>query len=1347
MLDTSVGQVATTAAAMGAYNVNFFEDLRHIDPDYNPLDDPRVRELPAEFIEEMIGSTSQQETSARLFHLQQNIDMRTSLENWGGTRFVANFLDPINIIPVPFALGKGFLPGLKRALAGGTPIVAGTEMIRHDLDASSTAVETFMNIGAGILFMGAIGGAAGKYARNPDAMRASEAFQRVLDTVAPIKKENGVVSTNMFAGVPPHVGNVSAWMKRHLFRSNVTDAPGVKVKKGGRFDLRRADSEPLARQGGPVPEPEGGYPRGYMPDDASTGGATYARRLHELLRRDVDSAKQALDSPEIIKARAKTLGVDEDEIVKAMQKEIDSLEAEIKQGDEFFARDDVQKQLAIEDEIGGIGVRSLDDVTLVRDPELDLIDNVPSYMRNELRQYTEVRSNVKAKLDKIDAEIEALKKKQSATSDKGWKKRYQKQIDAFDEPRRYMASNLERINNQVAFTRRSISDLADQKIIDIWDLMPTGYNSALGKLKQFPYWHLLRNEFRGVAPEVAKDVQLFALQLFGAPGISAKANTLGKTAGASVENMAHTWFGPFIKALKGKQKLYTKYLGYGDDTTMFNAYWIDQKQRVRGTFAKRGLTESFEERTGKITMAEFNERISRRIITGTDDSIAEVNSAAELFNAVTKEFGDEGRRLGIFWSQKNAQRQLDKVQQQIDNLEAKFRERPSMRTPLLKQLDDLEMEKMRIEGQIHAYEQAGSPDLMSANYFHRMWRADVVREKKPELIDLLERWFRDNPKHRFDDDLVEIDAVNLRARAEEAYSSILREADGADTEFTMNSIDKLEWLEARKKNLERQIDDTLADDLAPTFDAAVASDRIKIIDRKIKRIRDGETTVGGAGPLIQRKLDIPNELLLDGGFIETDIDTVMGHYVSRMSPAIELSRKYGDINARGQINRLHERMIEAAGDNAQLIKHADDIRDNMSDMVQIVQGVYQIPDDPAAITGRTLRLLRNFNVLTAMGRATLMAMADVGNVMISQGVTNTFGSLIDRWASGVNKGNVRMIDAEVELAGAVTEVAMGMRYHQFTEIGASWFASNRLERSVATATQRFFLTNLMGPWTDMMKKTAGGMVQSQLIKESLNWKAGTITAENRKILARLGISEQRAIQIADQWEAAGSLKHKSMFIANTEQWTDDVLRREFRSAINNEVNRAVITPGAPDKPKALLKSEWWKVFGQYKGFAISATHRVMGAGLQQKGAQKYAGFMSMIGIAMMVDMFKRPDYIQLSPYEQVLRAVELSGVTGIILDLNDTIERASAGALGIRPAIGMDIRERNPTWATRVGAVAGSVPNQWLQLMWALTSEDAETRDQARIMRYMIPYNNIFYWKTVFDRSQRSLVDTLEDNE
>jgi hypothetical protein len=1272
---------------------------------------------------------------------QFNSDLRTSLEDYGGTRFLAGFLDPINMIPVPFALGKGFIAGAKRAIAGGAPIIAASELARHKFDPTSTTEETAINILAGTMFMGLIGGAAGRYTRSPDAISAGKSMQNLLNRIVPL---DAPISATTHAGVPVSFGSIRGIINRTIdgiqsvARHGEKRTPDVELKVKGKPDT----GEPHVVAEGPE-----GYPLHYLPEEGQPGGAIAARKTLEIQRDDLVELKLRVKNDAIIDEVAQFTDLDRTEVIKVMEANIRKLEDDVSRGDKFFDRPEVKAQEVAEAKLLKEDGTPRTDVkpVSVKNKELDIISGVPKQIRAQLREFTEINTRLKRSMSELRERIAALEAKAKNTPHKAVRTRRLNETKPLKEELQYQKDQQARVDATVGNIRRAISDLNAKEFLQDWDLMPAAMNTVLGKLKQFPFWFLIKNDFRGlgdaVDPKLADELQLFSFQVAGTPGLSNRGNALGLTSGPSIENMAHTWFGPFIAAMKEKQRLYGAYIGLGEDATMFNSFVVDTKQRVRGSFKKfRTGEKPTTTEDGKLTLEEFNHEISRTMMTGETHVEPSINKAAAEYQKVFKAMGDEGRQLGIFWTQKNAERLLLKTQGQLDDYKAKVKENPRMKVAMQDAIDELEMEKLRIEDEIKAYKDADSATLDSPDYFHRMWRADKVRENKDQLIDLLVNWFRDNPIVRRGDKTMKlsVDEVQLRARAEEAYSSILREADLGDAEFQLNSIDKLEWLNERLARMVEMNDE-------------VSVARIPIIERKIEKIRLGENTVGGAGPLIQRKMDIPNSMLVEGGFIETDIDAVVAHYVARMGSAIETARKFGDIRGDAKINDLFKRMIGAAmrapgaKQKKKLIIRAKEYREAMRDLLDITQGIYQIPDDPAAITGRVLRTLRNFNVLTAMGRATLMALADTGNIIISQGFTNTFGNLIDRWSASTLKGGVKMMDDEVTLAGSVVEVALGMRYHQFTEIGATWTAANKLERAVAGSAQKFFLYNLLAPWTDMAKKLSGGMIQSKMIENSLLWRAGKLSDEEAKIMSRLGINKEGATQIANMWEAAGSLKHKDMFIANTEQWTNDLLRREFRAALNNEVMRAVITPGAPDKPKALLKSEWWKVFGQYKGFSISATHRILGAGLQQKGAQKYAGFASMIGIAMMVDQFKRPDYIRLSTYEQVLRAVELSGVTGVLLDLNDTIERASAGAVGIRPALGMDIRERSPNWANRTGALAGAVPNQWLQMMWALTSEEAETSDQARVTRYMIPYNNLFYWKTVFDRMQRGVVNEIEE--
>jgi len=664
---------------------------------------------------------------------------------------------------------------------------------------------------------------------------------------------------------------------------------------------------------------------------------------------------------------------------------------------------------------------------------------------------------------------------------------------------------------------------------------------------------------------------------------------------------------------------------------------------------------------------------------------------------------------------------------------------------------------------------------------------DAVRDKASEVKKLIRKTFNKNPRARVGDEWFDTtkDPLALDARVEEAYSSIVREAEmGGDVDFRGSPGEKREWLVARHEEMTKQNADNslgtastrgeiqkLGKNSKEGKKAAKQRERLieqnrkddpegvtaffrkEIIEGKLARIERGDPTPGNAGPLIHRTLDLEDTDLAALGVIETDMDVIGSHYAKRMGTVIEMADEFGDINANtfihDVITRANLRAIDMPEGKAKqkVEKQIAELQQHMYDLRDIRLGLFQIPDNPMAWSNRLMRSLRGLSILTSMGKSTQMAMADIGNVSVSQGFKRTFGLEFQRMMQGIHGPNnaIRILDREAELAGTVHEVLTAARAQQFTETGSQFFAGSRFERGLANATQKFFFINALAPWTDHMRRLAGGMISSELIRMSVLWADGKLAADEIQVMGRLIGNKQAAIQIANEWRASGSQKWKNMFLANSEQWTSDTARRTFRAGINTEVHRAVPTPGDVDKPTFMLKSEWGKIFGQYRGFALGATNRIMGAGLQSKRADRYMGLATMVTMAAIIDsLVRRPDYIQMPVEEQIFRAVELSGVTGFILDANDSLERASNGTFGIRPALGLDIRERNPSWASQLGAI-GAVPNQWLSLVWAMTSPEAEANDKARTLRYMMPYNNVMWWNDAVNRMQRSTVDFIEE--
>jgi len=1585
MLDTSAGQFTLLAASASAFGVPVDSLQRRVQPDYSPFDEIEGYEF---WIDEFERSTSPEETAMIKFMIDENMDLRKNLEDYGGWRFVTGFLDPVNVIPVPFAIGKGFARGAGAALKRGIPIVAGTELVRHNIDPTSTFEETLFATAGGSLFMGLMGGAVGKIPKT--SINVTDALNRLIPPKG---------TTSMFAGVPWHAGTTKGVFQRmtNALRSAVSNGePSWKKVDPDDMELRRVDE--------------------------GLDGSDVPGEIIEIHHKDAGKVL----SDVIRGVDGKTLEIFDLQVPREHQRNgIGSFA--LRQAIQFAEDNGMRVQSALDVTADGVhmwkgfeeqGFNIVENKNFEVDSfgNRESTDGVPLFTMKQIidPDVKTIDLDTRQALQDIDdalkgvrQEISVLRKAEKVAREKV--KNAKKAGGALTKARAELRAVLDALDgkNGIMWQERilvskqmdqnvAVANMLDEATIKDWDLLPTGYNTILGKLNEFPWWGLMKTPLRAIAPDLAVRYQMFALKIASTPGLNNRGNTLSSTTGPSVESLIIEYTGKWLVATRRSQVIYRKYVGMGESSGQVKQFAIDQAQRVRSrTSTILGGEEIKTTTDGKLTIAEFDDQVSHAIARGGSHEVAEVAEAATAYVKVLKDIGDEGKLQGVFATQQNIARRIAKIDEellkqkqkwfgepvptpfqaaaalarelgvkdpeayvdltnrvqraekdgklkatdpvtgkdftakqlmkqlekegldsmgpefsrrrgytreeiadwnewyrqttegmaagqdtadvpgsplaqvteQIDELRARisdstkrlddietqrkefedagveriddnlslaekfkgtekgdrfqakaiedFREKlagmdelfdelegfikemaeltarrdelqkanvdlerqrtddfatigalldgtvtatkgiPGKYTPetlppgIRNGLDSLELEKLELQDLAQGYK-----DTNNSKFIHRMWIADAVVQNEVELKALLTRDFEANPKNIIKDrdgNVIPEHPDVIRGRVNETYASILREAETGGI-VNPKSGDQRVWLNARKDEIEAG---TFRDQDG-AVSARTAKTMLDIIDRKLERIEAGGAMMGGGGPLIARRLDLDDQELMNMGVIESNVNTWMNHYVQRTAPIIETARIFGDGKAQAHIDELvgdvYDRALSEPDPKkaAILFEQAEEGRMHMEDLRDIVHGTWQIPSDPHAITPRILRMLRNFNILGAMGRSVLMAMGDMGNVVISQGLIRSLGHGIEHFASGISDGKIKMMRDEVDLAGSVSEVILGMRYHQMTDFGAAIGSStkhprlSRMERSLANASQRFFLWNLLGPWTDMARRFSGGMLQSRLIENSLLWRAGNLSDDEIMIMGRLGISREQAIQFADEWEFSGKLKHKAMWIANTTEWTSENAVRVFRAAMNTEINRMVPTPGAVDKPKSLLKSEWWKVIGQYRGFSMAATHRIMGAGLQTKGAQKYSGAAAMVGIAMIVDSVKRPDYIQMPLEQQVLRAVELSAITGIFLDLNDTLERASGGTIGIRPMIGMQTRERNPNWSNRMGTI-GAVPNQWLTLMYAMTSDEAETDDLARAIRYMIPYNNLIWWNEAFNRAQRSAVDLIED--
>ena len=506
---------------------------------------------------------------------------------------------------------------------------------------------------------------------------------------------------------------------------------------------------------------------------------------------------------------------------------------------------------------------------------------------------------------------------------------------------------------------------------------------------------------------------------------------------------------------------------------------------------------------------------------------------------------------------------------------------------------------------------------------------------------------------------------------------------------------------------------------------------------------------GMAPNMMRRKLRIPTAELLP--YIETNMPILLRLYHRRMSPSIAMAKKYGDASMRTYIKTLHkemqEQIAEAATDaeRAQLTKEASDTLEVVKALRDKVLGVYGIPKDPGGLGNRSIATMKNMMVLALMGKAGQSALADLGKIVMTIGIKKAFQGGWQKFSTGV--GDFKLAGKEVELAGEAAEMALHGRWDAMFEIGLYNPNVTKFEHIVGEGVQRMFILNMLAPWTDAVKRFSGSIIQSEMIRVSEKVYKGVELSRSEKLwLGRSGIGLDYAPSIYLQWRKAGRKKGNHLYLANTEKWKDKALAERFRRGLAEEVRNAVITPGPSDKLN-FMSSPVGSLITQFKSFGLSSTYRTTLAGLQARDARAVQGITSMIALGYLIDMMRSPDYDSrdMFSFDRLSGAVDRSGVLGLLMDINNTLEVTSGNTIGARPIMGVKSLYGDPTLGQQFGAVFGPTASLTGDLVNTLLDPDSVGRDYARSVRRFLPFNNLIWINFLVNKIQQSTGEVLDD--
>lgn len=750
--------------------------------------------------------------------------------------------------------------------------------------------------------------------------------------------------------------------------------------------------------------------------------------------------------------------------------------------------------------------------------------------------------------------------------------------------------------------------------------------------------------------------------------------------------------------------------------------------------AQDGLDKLRGESSGRPSYGQFRQDIGAAMQTSDVASHlpegayrTAVEQAARKLRNELNSMGEEANTLGLF--DRPLEADIKRLEKEIRDIKQKVRTEGNRLSPEDKEaLASRETRIQVLEGQLEQLRRHGPVANTGDSFFPRVWRKDVVEKKFNELVDVFaNEWkkrgdersmdelrqeareliestiLRNEPyvKLRGDDEFDNIaEFASLRARSLDIDDVLVRDFLNLDAEevirFYMGNVGKdIELARVLGGDITgRKIIDTIREEAEALRKAAPShSQRAKISKEEEIAIRDfrvlRDRFRGTYGlpddpyrPIsrFMRAMKQINVLLYGGQFAIAAIpDLARTVMTEGLRETYQHGLKHYFSESRKIIRQMNRAELQAAGTALDMILGTRALQfADLADMFGhrfpaeraltrgtgayfVVNGLHMWNTAMKEFAGMVIAARINRDVLSwADGTISQADMAKLARHGIDENMANRIAAQLR--AHAVNQFGEPVLDyagkarlkngISVEEFQIIHDIGSGKTRpedytgNQWSRLDLSVEDAREIVRSIDDRNREWWNRVLEGP-ADIKHSTQPN---------------GQHIADNRKF-----VSPVQGQGITDD----------TVVMPNTDDWTDVEARRRYRAALNQDVDRTIITPDSGDRAN-WTSTEFGSVIAQFKSFGQAAMPKMMVSGLQERDAAFWSGAMMMVGFGFMVSEIKGMLYgndRERSFSEQLVEAVDRSGIMGWVMDVNNGIERMTDYNIGINAALG-----NKPPW-------------------------------------------------------------------
>lgn len=534
-----------------------------------------------------------------------------------------------------------------------------------------------------------------------------------------------------------------------------------------------------------------------------------------------------------------------------------------------------------------------------------------------------------------------------------------------------------------------------------------------------------------------------------------------------------------------------------------------------------------------------------------------------------------------------------------------------------------------------------------------------------------------------------------------------------------------------------------------------------------------------SGAFKERVFDIPDSMIQD--YLIQDVDAVLGGYFKKGIREIELKR--GNFDNEGLRLRLEDMTQQSIADLRKLenaikkkslakqkaakndaaiekikndetkaiasiskksAKQLESDKSNITGMRDRLNGTFQLNSQNILLYSKFADTIKSLNYARLLGQVALSSIPDIGMPIMINGMTRTLrdqlipfvrnlGKISKEFNKSVKTSAHAQSVQELRDMGVAVDLILNTRVKNFAELGSTVTGSKLTSFNASTTNALSYLSGITA-WNDKMRLISGYSAMARILRAS---ESKVVSKSDVEFLARFGLGDTQLKKIGDQFKIHGT-KESGRFASGSGNWTDKAAYKDFQLSIRKFVDQTIIVSGQ-EKP-FFASTTAGSMLLQFKSFALSSYSKVFIAGLQQADLAALNGAITMVSLGMLSSHIKGTlagkepsDDIG----EWIKEGVDKSGLLGHMFDVNETLAKVGLGV-----SDGPISRYKSRSAAGALMGPSFSLLEDALGSAFWMTNfmkgERPSTSD-LRKTRRMIPFQNVFYLRQLFDRAEEGI--------